>query len=94
MTKYGMALTFAPLLGFDRTRLSPDATPPAGAPRPKNAHLDSSALERLGIGQRTPFADALPAILAPHLPNRGERPREPHSTLRNDASMAATREGA
>ncbi len=95
MTKYGMALTFAPLLGFDRTRLIPDATPPAGAPRPKNAHLDSSALERLGIGQRTPFADALPAILAPHLPNRGERPREPHSTtLRNDASMAATREGA
>ena len=67
MTKYGMAQAFAPLLGFDPSRLVPDATPPAGAPRPKNAHLDTSDLERLGIGQRTPFASALPAILAPHL---------------------------
>lgn len=70
MTKYGMAQAFAPLLGFDPSRLAPDAAPPAGAPRPKNAHLDTSDLERLGIGQRTPFASALPAILAPHLPPR------------------------
>lgn len=70
MTKYGMAQAFAPLLGFDPSRLAPDAAPPAGAPRPKNAHLDTSDLERLGIGQRTPFASALPAILAPHLPSR------------------------
>jgi len=67
MTKYGMALAFAPLLGFDPERLAPDATPPAGAPRPKDAHLDTSDLERLGIGQRTPFATALPSILAPHV---------------------------
>lgn len=70
MTKYGMAQAFAPLLGFDPSRLASDAAPPAGAPRPKNAHLDTSDLERLGIGQRTPFASALPAILAPHLPSR------------------------
>lgn len=69
MTKYEMALAFAPLLGFDPARLVPDATPPgAGAPRPKDCHLDASALERLGIGRRTPFAAAFPAILAPHLP--------------------------
>jgi len=68
MTKYGMSLAFAPLIGFDPARLVPDARPPQGAPRPKDAHLDASALERLGIGQRTPFAAALPAILAPHLP--------------------------
>jgi dTDP-4-dehydrorhamnose reductase len=67
MTKYDMALAFAPLIGFDPARLIADATPPAGAPRPKDCHLDSSALESLGIGQRTPFAGALPAILAPHL---------------------------
>jgi dTDP-4-dehydrorhamnose reductase len=67
MTKYDMALAYAPLLGFDPARLVPDAAPPTGAPRPKDCHLDSSALERLGIGQRTPFADAFPAILAPHL---------------------------
>jgi len=68
MTKYDMARTFARLLPFDPARLAPDNAPPAGAPRPKDCHLDSSALEALGIGQRTPFASALPAILAPHLP--------------------------
>ena len=67
ITKYGIALAFAPLLGFDPARLIPDAEPPQGAPRPKDAHLDSTDLERLGIGHRTPFADALPAILTPHI---------------------------
>jgi dTDP-4-dehydrorhamnose reductase len=68
MTKYEMALAFAPLLGFDPARLIPDARPPSdGAPRPKDCHLDSSALERLGIGRRTPFAQTIPGILAPHL---------------------------
>jgi dTDP-4-dehydrorhamnose reductase len=67
LTKYGMACVFARLLPFDPARLVPDNAPPAGAPRPKDCHLDSSALESLGIGRRTPFASALPAILAPHL---------------------------
>jgi dTDP-4-dehydrorhamnose reductase len=67
MTKYTMALAFAPLLDFDPARLVPEATPPSGAPRPKDCHLDASALEQLDIGQRTPFAAALPALLAPHL---------------------------
>ena len=67
MTKYDMACAFAPLLSFDTARLVPDNAPPAGAPRPKDCHLDSSALEALGIGRRTPFASTLPAILTPHL---------------------------
>lgn len=67
MTKYDIALAFAPLIGFDPARLVADATPPQGAPRPKDSHLDTSDLERLDIGQRTPFAATLPAILAPHL---------------------------
>jgi len=67
MTKYDMACAFAPLLSFDAARLVPDNAPPAGAPRPKDCHLDSSALEALGIGRRMPFASALPAILTPHL---------------------------
>jgi dTDP-4-dehydrorhamnose reductase len=67
MTKYDIARTFAPIIGFDPARLVPDAAPPSGAPRPKDAHLDSTDLERLGIGRRTPFASAVAAILAPHL---------------------------
>lgn len=68
MTKYAMALAFAPHLGFDPTRLVPRPERPSGAPRPQNSHLDTDDLKRLGIGQCTPFAQALPAILAPHLP--------------------------
>ena len=67
MTKYDMACAFAPLISFDPAQLVPDNRPPTGAPRPKDCHLDSAALESLGIGQRTPFAAALPALLAPHL---------------------------
>ena len=64
MTKYDMACACAPFVAFDPGRLVPDATPPAGAPRPKDSHLDSSDLERLGIGQRTPFRAALPEIFS------------------------------
>jgi dTDP-4-dehydrorhamnose reductase len=67
MTKYDMARAFAPLLAFNPALLVPDPSPSAGAPRPKDAHLDSSDLSRLGIGRRTPFATAIPGILAPHL---------------------------
>jgi dTDP-4-dehydrorhamnose reductase len=64
MTKYDMALAMGPQLRFDVARLVADAHPPAGAPRPKNCHLDSERLERLGLGQRTPFAVAIAPILA------------------------------
>lgn len=67
MTKYDIACAFAPVLRFDPARLVPDASPPAGAPRPKDCHLDSSALERLGIGRRTRFASTLEGILLPHM---------------------------
>ncbi len=67
MTKYDMACLFAPLVGTDPACIVADPTPPTGAPRPQDAHLDSSDLERLGIGRRTSFATAIPAILAPHL---------------------------
>jgi len=64
MTKYDMALVFAQAIGFDPAQLSPDTTPPgSAAPRPKDCHLDSSVLESLGMGRRTPFAVAVPRIL-------------------------------
>ena len=64
MTKYDMALVFAQAIGFDPAQLVADATPPgSAAPRPKDCHLDSSVLDSLGMGRRTPFAVAAPRIL-------------------------------
>ncbi len=62
-TKFGMGLAIARLLDLDPTILQPDARPPSGAPRPRDCHLDCSDLERLDIGQRTPFLPALERIL-------------------------------
>lgn len=68
MTKYDMALVFAKLIGFDPEQLVPDMTPSgSAAPRPKDCHLDSSLLESLGMGRRTPFAVAVPRILSSFL---------------------------
>jgi len=61
-----MACVFARLLSFDPGRLVPGGPSPGSAPRPKDCHLDSSELEALNIGRRTPFASAIPAILTPH----------------------------
>lgn len=62
-TKYGMACRMADALGISRTRLVSDPSPGTGAPRPKDSHLDCSALASLGIGRHTPFGPAIKAIL-------------------------------
>ena len=62
-TKFSMGCAIAMLLEINPGTIVPDPHPPAGAPRPKDCHLDCTALERLGIGQRTPFAHAIPRIL-------------------------------
>jgi dTDP-4-dehydrorhamnose reductase len=65
MTKYEIALAFARVMDFNPAQLVPEKVPAAdAAPRPKDCHLDSSLLESLGLGQRTPFAQTIPAILA------------------------------
>jgi len=68
MTKYEIALAFARVMNFNPAQLVPEKVPAANtAPRPKDCHLDSSLLESLGIGQRTPFATTIPAILQPFI---------------------------
>jgi S-adenosylmethionine synthetase len=66
-TKFGMGQVMARVLGIDPAVLVPDDRPPGGAPRPRDCHLDCSELERLGIGQRTPFVPAITRILQPWL---------------------------
>ena len=62
-TKFGMGRVIAKLLNVNADTLVPDPHPPSGAPRPRDCHLDCSDLERLSIGQRTPFAPAIMKIL-------------------------------
>ena len=62
-TKFGMGRIIAKILAINPGTLVSDPRPPSGAPRPKNCHLDCSDLERLNIGQRTPFAQAMTKIL-------------------------------
>jgi dTDP-4-dehydrorhamnose reductase len=62
-TKCSMGRAIAKILQIDPEKLLPDPRPPAGAPRPKDCHLDCADLERLGFGRRTPFAGAIARIL-------------------------------
>lgn len=67
MTKFEMARAIGEACGLAVDRLRPDPNPPSGAPRPRNSHLDCAELERLGIGRRTPFREAIVPILEPFL---------------------------
>ncbi|MFC0399008.1 dTDP-4-dehydrorhamnose reductase family protein [Paraburkholderia rhizosphaerae] len=70
MTKYDIARRLADALQID-ARLTPQYTPADATPRPRDCHLDSSVLEALGIGQRTPFDVAIRQVLS-DFPWRGE----------------------
>ena len=69
MTKYEIALRLAEALQFN-AQLVPQHTPTDATPRPHNCHLDSSRLEALGIGRRTPFDTAIREVLT-RFPWRG-----------------------
>jgi dTDP-4-dehydrorhamnose reductase len=63
MTKYEIALRLAEALQLE-AQLTPQRTPTDATPRPHNCHLDSSRLEALEIGRRTPFDTAIRQVLA------------------------------
>jgi dTDP-4-dehydrorhamnose reductase len=69
MTKYDIAQRLASALRID-AQLTPQHTPTDATPRPHNCHLDSTRLETLGIGRRTPFDTAIRDVLA-QFPWRG-----------------------
>ncbi|WP_114810331.1 dTDP-4-dehydrorhamnose reductase family protein [Paraburkholderia kururiensis] len=62
MTKYEIAQRLAAALEMD-VALVPQTTPADATPRPYNCHLDSSRLEALGIGRRTPFDTGIRDVL-------------------------------
>ncbi|KAM9130137.1 methionine adenosyltransferase 2 subunit beta isoform 2-T2 [Pangshura tecta] len=68
MTKYEMACAIADAFNLPSSHLRPITdSPVVGALRPRNAQLDCSKLEMLGIGQRTPFRVGIRASLWPFL---------------------------
>jgi dTDP-4-dehydrorhamnose reductase len=62
-SKYDQAILIGKILNLSTAHLRADPNPPLGAPRPRDCLLDCSALETLGMGQRTPFAQALETAL-------------------------------
>ncbi|XP_049730232.1 methionine adenosyltransferase 2 subunit beta isoform X3 [Elephas maximus indicus] len=68
MTKYEMACAIADAFNLPSSHLRPITDSPVlGAQRPRNAQLDCSRLETLGIGQRTPFRIGIKESLWPFL---------------------------
>ncbi|XP_029073693.1 methionine adenosyltransferase 2 subunit beta isoform X3 [Monodon monoceros] len=68
MTKYEMACAIADTFNLPSSHLRPITDSPVlGAQRPRNAQLDCSKLETLGIGQRTPFRIGIKESLWPFL---------------------------
>jgi dTDP-4-dehydrorhamnose reductase len=62
MTKFEIASRIARALHID-ARLEAQSTSVETTPRPRDCHLDSSRLEALGIGRRTPFDVAIADVL-------------------------------
>ncbi|XP_071951791.1 methionine adenosyltransferase 2 subunit beta-like [Antedon mediterranea] len=67
LTKFTMAVKMAEIFNLPHDHLQANQNAPPGAPRPKNAQLDTSDLEALGIGQRTPFQEGIKEALSPYL---------------------------
>jgi dTDP-4-dehydrorhamnose reductase len=62
MAKFEIATRIARALDVG-ARIEPQYTSAEATPRPRDCHLDSSRLETLGIGRRTPFDTALKTVL-------------------------------
>ncbi len=62
-TKYEMVKLMANIVGVRSDHLIADINPSCEAPRPQNCHLDSSELEKRGIGKRTPFSKGIKKVL-------------------------------
>jgi dTDP-4-dehydrorhamnose reductase len=64
-TKYEMVQIMARTLGLDASHLRPDPSPPSGALRPRDCHMDTSLLESLGWYQKKEFESEIGGILRP-----------------------------
>ncbi|MBI9107344.1 MAG: SDR family oxidoreductase [Spirochaetales bacterium] len=63
-TKYEIALVMAEALGIDKNLIQRATPDPDAAPRPLDAHLDTSRLRMLGLGRETGFVEAITEVLS------------------------------
>ena len=68
MTKYDMAIAMAEVFNLTTNHIQADKTPSVGAPRPYDAHLDTSRVEGLGICRRSKFREGIKPILEKFFP--------------------------
>jgi len=66
-TKFAMARVISDIMNIPKQNITAQDTPAPGAVRPKNAHLDCTLLESLGIGRHTKFAEGLADSIKPFL---------------------------
>jgi len=64
-TKYEMVMAMAKVFGVDASFARPDASPPKGAPRPKDCRMDTSLIETLGYKPQVEFEVGIGGALAP-----------------------------
>ena len=62
-TKYSLALMMAEMMGVDKHLIIPAEPNPNAAPRPLDAHLDTSRLAKMGIGSEKDLKSTIAAIL-------------------------------
>lgn len=67
LTKYEMVFCMARATGRDASHIQPAPEPPAGAPRPRDCLMDTSALKALGWRQSRRFEESMGEILVPWL---------------------------
>jgi len=65
LTKYEMVLIMAEALGIDASFITPNPSPPKGAPRPRDCRMDTGLLESLGYRQAIGFREGIAEALAP-----------------------------
>lgn len=65
LTKYEMILIMAEALGIDASFITPNPSPPKGAPRPRDCRMDTGLLEGLGYRQAIGFREGIAEALAP-----------------------------
>jgi len=74
-TKYAMTVAMAAGLGIDDSFISPNPSPPEGAPRPRDCRMATEGLEHLGWSAKIAFEPGIAGVLEPFFLARSGKAR-------------------